>query len=507
MYGGIVLSPLSVLAQVCPLSTFFGASTETSGSVENPVNAIGSIVSPGTRLNASNAARLAANDELTILLHHTVRSSTVITISLARDNGGGIVSISDNVGNTINFTSGPNDIAQRIQLTVADPTDRITITRLSGRVWIDGLTYEVNDCDGDGVVDLLDDDSDNDGIPNAIECAAFCSSIGLMNSSFEDPFVAPNTFQFLPLGNVPGWNTSDPSGNIEIWGTGFLGVDSYEGSQHAELNAQNSSALFQEICVSPGSEFSWSIAHRGRRGTDVAQVRIGASFASASVEAVMTTGNTAWELYTGIYTVPPGQTNTVIVFEAVSTAANNLSVGNFIDAVNIELTRIGCSDTDNDGIPNFLDLDSDNDGILDGLESGHGFALGPDGRLVGSDTGSGPNGLYDPIETSPESSVINYAVRDSEEVPDGMFDAYELDSDGDGCLDTFETNQEDDDEDGIIGTGVPTVDPLTGLVTTHGYAIPSLVDRWQNHLINHCQICRSATTNPHILFNRRGHED
>ena len=356
VYVALSLLPLAGITQTCALETFYGASTATSGSVQNPANALGSILTPGSTLNGSNASRLLGGGELTIFLGHTVRSGTNITISLARDNNGGIVTISDNVGNSINFADGPNDRAQHIQLTVAAPTDRIIIRRESGRVWIDGISYEVNDCDGDGIVNLLDQDSDNDGIPNSIECEVFCSSIGLMNSSFEDPFVPPNTFQFIPLASVPGWNTTDPSGFIEFWGTGFQGVDSYEGSQHAELNAQNSSALFQELCVSPGSVFTWSIAHRGRAGVDVAQVRIGATFATASVQVVMMTGNTAWEVYSGTYTVPLGQLNTVIVFEAVSTASSSLSVGNFIDAVNIELVTIGCPDTDNDGIANFLSL-------------------------------------------------------------------------------------------------------------------------------------------------------
>lgn len=501
-YSMVVLFPPSAFAN-CPPVAQFGLSTSTSGSVEEPNNAIGVIESIGTGLNLANSARLRSNDVLTIQMAHTLSAGTEVFISIARDNNNGIASISDGQGNVINFANGPNDIAQQISITLAGPSDRIIIRRQAGSIWVDGLFYEVEDCDSDGVADLLDEDSDNDGIPNSIECEIFCASIGLNNSSFDEPFIAPNTFRLIPLVDVPGWNTTDPSGDIEIWGTGFLGVPSFEGSQHAELNANNPGALFQEICVPPGSIISWSLAHRGRNGTDVAQVRIGENLTNATVQVVMTTGNTAWQVYSGTYMVPANQLNTVLIFEAVSTAGGSLSIGNFIDGIEIGLISIGCTDTDNDGLPNYLDLDSDNDGILDAIEAGHGFPVDTNGRLAGSDTGSGANGLFDPLETAVESSIINYVVSDSEENPDNMFDPYELDSDGDGCFDTIETNQVDEDEDGTIGTGIPTVDPTTGLVTTHSYGTPPLIDRWQNHLINHCQICRVATTNPHIRYNRR----
>src|SRR5699024_1453464 len=51
------------------------------------------------------------------------------------------------------------------------------------------------------------------------------------------------------------------------------------------------------------------------------------------VQTQMSTGNTAWETYTGIYTVPAGQTVTRFGFEAVNTASGDISVGNFLDDI------------------------------------------------------------------------------------------------------------------------------------------------------------------------------
>ncbi|MFH6602151.1 T9SS type B sorting domain-containing protein [Maribacter algicola] len=53
---------------------------------------------------------------------------------------------------------------------------------------------------------------------------------------------------------------------------------------------------------------------------------------------------------------------------------------------------------------------------------------------------------------------------------DGLADCYDWDSDNDGCGDVTEAGFTDDDKDGVLGTGVPTVD-ANGLVTsgTDGY--------------------------------------
>ncbi len=484
---------------------YFGQSTLTSGSIQNPNNATGSILSAGSTLNNSNAVQISGSAVLTILLGHYISPGTEVTISLARATNGGNASIDDNSGTIINFSSGPLNRAQHIIFTVQSITDRIILSSNSGATRIDGLTYTISDCDSDGIEDSIDLDSDNDGIYNTIECEVFCRGISIVNTSFDEPFVAAGRFRLVPEADMPGWNTTDPTGVIEVWGTGHSGVPSYEGTQHAELNANNPSTLSQDICASPGTTFEWSVAHRGRSGTDVANVLIGEDLSSAVVQLTMTTDNTDWVVYSGIYTVPPGQLTTVIAFEAVSSANGRLSVGNLLDAVTVDQINVGCLDTDNDGVPNFLDLDSDNDGILDAIEAGHGLALDAEGRIAGAQTGSGENGLYDPLETGPESGLINYPVSDSEDVPDGNYDAYELDSDDDGCYDTIETqSSDDDDNDGIFGVGTPAVDTDNGLITTHTYGTPILIDRWQDAAINHCEICTQVFTNPHIRYNRRG---
>ncbi len=144
--------------------------------------------------------------------------------------------------------------------------------------------------------------------------------------------------------DVPGWETTATDNKIEMWVSGFQGVPAQEGRQFFELNANQVAALYQTLCLEPGSTIYWSVWHRGRSGVDVAEVKIGATVETAVFQGTMTDGKTAWGHYDGTYTVPAGQTSTVFVFNSVSSTGGSLSVGNFID--NFE---ISC-DADGDGV-------------------------------------------------------------------------------------------------------------------------------------------------------------
>ncbi len=144
--------------------------------------------------------------------------------------------------------------------------------------------------------------------------------------------------------DVPGWETTATDNKIEFWVSGFQGVPAQEGRQFFELNANQVAALYQELCLEPGSVINWSVWHRGRRGVDVAEVKIGATVETAEYQQTMSDGTDAWGHYSGTYSVPDGQTTTVFVFESISAAGGSLSVGNFLD--NFE---ISC-DADGDGV-------------------------------------------------------------------------------------------------------------------------------------------------------------
>lgn len=174
----------------------------------------------------------------------------------------------------------------------------------------------------------------------------------IVNNLAEQPVINPVSFSIKSESQVPGWETTAPDGKIEIWSTGFNGVSSQEGNQFFEINANNhpNAALYQSLCLEPGSTIRWSVYHRARVGTDVARVSIGATVNTAVEQAIMADGTNAWGYHSGSYTVPVGQSTTVFVFEAVSTGSGSNSVGNFLDNFRIEC------DEDGDGV---VDTDDD----------------------------------------------------------------------------------------------------------------------------------------------------
>lgn len=279
-----------------------------------------------------------------------------------------------NSGVTLNTTTG------RIQVANGVPAGTYTlvyrICDISNSSNCDDATVTILepappvDTDQDGIFDNLDLDDDNDGILDTVECNLFSSR----NAGFEIPNItqAPynsTTWTLVNQANAGGWQTTAGDGLIEFWRSGFNGVQAAEGNQFVELNANVVSTLYQNFTLNGNAGvITWSIKHRGRSGVDVANVRMGTSLANAlasPVVATMSDGNTAWGTYTGTYNVVAGQTNLTIAFQSVS-SVGGASYGNFLDDVQFVFSQ--CNDTDGDGIPNSLEVDSDNDGCPDAIE-------------------------------------------------------------------------------------------------------------------------------------------
>jgi len=132
------------------------------------------------------------------------------------------------------------------------------------------------------------------------------------------------------------------------------------------------------------------------------------------------------------------------------------------------------ANNDSDTVPNYLDLDSDNDGIFDIIESGSpGNGTNTSGISVITNS-FGSNGLDNSLETSIDSGVLNYSVLDTD--ADGIFNYLDADSDNDNCIDIIEAGFTDANADGIVGDENPaTFDSNYGLVilTSSGYSVPN----------------------------------
>lgn len=305
------------------------------------------------------------------------------------------------------------------------------------------------DNDGDGIENNADQDDDNDGIIDNIECGT-CVSDPFVNGSFETPVIGPTTYSIAPAATVTGWNNSAEN-FIEIWSTGFNGVPSAAGNQFAELNANVAGNLYQTFCLNgAGGTIFWSIKHRGRSGTDVAQVRFGPDLATLTNVQTMTDGNTAWGSYSGTYSIPVGQTSIVLAFTAVS-STGGLSYGNFIDDVQIIINQ-NCIDSDGDTVADILDVDDDNDGIPSIEEAG--FKAYSNGKATMDRTSaatwgdSNANGINDYIDSMITATTYNIPDTDT----DGVRNHLDLDSDNDGFFDVDEAGTLNGDGD-INGDG------------------------------------------------------
>ncbi len=133
------------------------------------------------------------------------------------------------------------------------------------------------------------------------------------------------------------------------------------------------------------------------------------------------------------------------------------------DGLYDEYTGLVVADTDSDGVPDYLDLDSDNDGIYDLVESGCGAPDTNYNGMIDNTVVFGTNGLANSIETVAESGQLNYTVANAD--PDAAANYIDLDSDDDGCLDALEAGYLDGNADGMVGNTSPVVVNSWGVVT------------------------------------------
>ena len=109
----------------------------------------------------------------------------------------------------------------------------------------------------------------------------------IVNGSFEEP---GQTDKAPQLDYVPGWSTTATDRLIEfgvntqansapqLWGTDKSIPD---GKQFAELNADETSTLYQNVSTVGGHIYEWGLSHRGRMGKDTMALIIGPKQANA----------------------------------------------------------------------------------------------------------------------------------------------------------------------------------------------------------------------------------
>lgn len=106
----------------------------------------------------------------------------------------------------------------------------------------------------------------------------------IKNGSFEEPAFHDKNSPQWPANNVPDWDTTASDKLIEFGSRRngkdapqLTGVDKTipDGSQFAELNADEESTLYQYAETVGGNVYEWGLSHRGREGVDHMALIIG----------------------------------------------------------------------------------------------------------------------------------------------------------------------------------------------------------------------------------------
>lgn len=164
--------------------------------------------------------------------------------------------------------------------------------------------------------------------------------IETVNKDFEQPDIPQSGWpSFINANDVDGWGTTATDNIIEFWphSTNGGGTNAYSGDQYIELNGNEQAGVYQDFETNlAGVVFNFSFAHRGRMGLDVCRVLAGPPGGPYTEIGQYSADNTAWIVHSGNYTVPTGQPFTRFIFEAVSTATGDPTVGNFLDAIDFK---------------------------------------------------------------------------------------------------------------------------------------------------------------------------
>ena len=387
---------------------------------------------------------------------------------------GGVFSATP-TGLTISASTGAIDLDASTAGTYT--VQYITSTSTCADTATASITLEMcTDTDGDGIPDITDLDDDNDGILDSDEGCSSYGSTNITGVTQEGPSANQTGTnwlnQTLPQQGSNGWLSIDESVSfgeritfntdfitdlIETAGSPkyewYMGLkdanwstsgnfgypnDLWEGGVYIKLtysqatiyvtlyggNYTHSAAINSAAVASSNTRFFFEIASDGN------SIRAGFSqLSSGDVLASTAYANWSNKKVTSLDT-NLGLTGSIDFMMFVQAASNNAPA---IDIADIDWTKIQlinfCPDSDGDGIPNHLDLDSDNDGIADIVEAGGTDADG--NGLVDTFTDTDNDGLHDPYDADNGGTTVVPTDTDT----DGVADYLDLDADNDGIYD------------------------------------------------------------------------
>lgn len=380
-----------------------------------------------------------------ILYNHITEASIAADV---KNGSGGVVTSTVNMPNAmVPGPYGSNGFADALQLSTNPDAYKYIYTYL-----FVATNADVSTCSNKFLYDI---DSDDDGIPDAVESpSCFYTEAQAMD------ITEGVTSDFM-------WTTANPL--TKTYDDITLATNYGEVSAPTATSIQNKALITFNLPVIDAA-FVNSIT-----------LNVGASFGTGKwkLQGLDMMSNTWMDL-----SASAGQALTAgnIVFN--NTLQNNTRYYSYrilgVDNVNItnaarlieftiqyknynasyHRTKMGCSsDADGDGVPNYIDRDSDGDGCPDAVEAGiplsklvPGDFFNTGGAVSGAHVtvggNYGDNGLGDDVETAPDSGIVNYTSTYTQYATNKTLN-FCTDTDGDSVPDLIDF---DDDNDGILDT-------------------------------------------------------
>jgi gliding motility-associated-like protein len=357
------------------------------------------------------------------------------------------------------------------------------------------------DTDGDGVSNIYDIDDDNDGITDLKELN--CTLANSTDGTCTDALKAAGTYGVFT--HCSGWYAFDfdPSPSIldraDFDYMGVSGTDPYFDLQGSYAGPNITGKMVKSFATTAGLSYTFEV---GLISVFLDDPTTGSKPYLRAIDA--STGEILGTTYlngSGVKTL----SFTGIGSSTLITLGYDIRLGNIGSLFwkGGKMTQNGeayqiCSlqDTDNDGVPNQLDLDSDGDACPDAVEAGttaiSGSGVASSAKLTASIIPApyGNNGFANGLETTTESGLFkgtytyNFAIdatisgcKDTD--GDGVTDVIDLDDDNDGVLDTIEDNC----TIAIVNkTGLIITKPSTINYTFNGNTISNLIDGVDNNV-------------------------
>jgi hypothetical protein len=299
-----------------------------------------------------------------------------------------------------------------------------------------------DDFDGDGIINSIDLDDDNDGVLDAVESpTCFYSALELGKPIAVSSELAPHATYVIAnsidnsASTFSGFAPSVNWVNKEIFKFTAVDIIGITGISFDLVN--------WSLSASAAMTFKLQGSSNNSTWTDL----------SPAVSSIATTGT---------FTISnTSATTSKFKYYRILGVAGTSNYGGVYDArFNLATNTIpsgspkaSCSnDTDGDNILNHLDLDSDGDGCADAIEAG----TAPRGTTANTATSflnpttTGANGFANSLETATENGIytgtytyqfalLNSIATCKDSDGDGVLDILDLDDDNDGIIDTVES--------------------------------------------------------------------